>query len=522
MSLPVVLIHGYSTEGQTTDGGAYTRESVASLYGRMVQDLATDGTQVVPVNVSRYVSLDDGVNLDDLSLSMDRVLRTQHQDLLEGGFNAIIHSTGALVARNWIRRHNLPGKPCPMKRLIHLAGANLGSGWAHVGATQFAKFARMIQGVQRGLAVLEGLELGSDWAIDLHRHFLMPGQDMLKDYGVMEFCLVGSQVPPEYLVIPTRYGKEDGSDGVVRVSASNLNFNYMKIAPTADGRSIDWDEALAYARKATRRLPTSGQPDSAFEAKFYEVSFDSQPGRPPEGSEAATGATTRPRIPFAIPYNTSHSDMSKKTAIVYGSENRDFVLPLVRRALGAGTNDYAAIAEEFAQATRQTEERVKADAHPKNIWARMQKAVRDMLDNPRAQYDRHSQLVFRVCDHLGEPITDFSVFFNSFTGGAPEQLINKLFQDKHKNGVTPNVINFYIRTEAWRDEQEDWTSQLDGLKGVSLEVDAIDPVTQRVLYLPLRVKITTQELKKWIEPHRTTIVDVRLMRLPHKVTFILR
>ena len=41
------------------------------------------------------------------------------------------NSTGALVVRNWLRRHS--PRPSPIERLIYLAGANFGSGWAHVG-----------------------------------------------------------------------------------------------------------------------------------------------------------------------------------------------------------------------------------------------------------------------------------------------------------------------------------------------------------------------------------------------------
>src|ERR1043165_8732653 len=115
MNEPVILIHGYSSEGKTSDSGQYDRATVSELYGRLVTDLQNLGVPVVPVNVSRYISLDDGVSIDDLSFSMDRVLKAQYPDLLKSGFNAIIHSTGALVARNWIRRHTEPDKKCPLK-----------------------------------------------------------------------------------------------------------------------------------------------------------------------------------------------------------------------------------------------------------------------------------------------------------------------------------------------------------------------------------------------------------------------
>ena len=175
--LPVVLIHGYSSEGQTNDNAEIRRESVQKIYGRLVDDLEAMGVEVISINLARYLSLDDGITLEDLAWSMQRALLAHPAKPLDTGFNAIIHSTGALVSRNWIRRHTKPGH-CALKRLIHLAGANHGSGWAHVGTSQVARFARLTQGTQRGLAVLKGLELGSGWAIDLHTFFVEPGQDM--------------------------------------------------------------------------------------------------------------------------------------------------------------------------------------------------------------------------------------------------------------------------------------------------------------------------------------------------------
>jgi hypothetical protein len=523
MALPLVLIHGYSTEGKTADGGEYASDAVAKLYGRLPSDLRNLGANIVPINVGRYVSLDDGVDLEDLALSFDRVLSASFPELKRAGFNAIIHSTGALVARNWIRRHTNPGA-CPMKRLIHLAGANLGSGWAHVGGSQFAKFARMVQGVQRGMGVLGGLELGSSWAIDLHTHFLQPGFDMFLDYGVMEFCMVGSQVPPEYFIVPVRYGKEDGSDGVVRVSASNLNFNYAQIAPTAAAPDVDWDQATAYTKAATKASLTGTPGDDVFKDGYYHIDSLSGPGRIPERHNMPVpGASPRVQIPFAVPYGTSHSDMKSETAIVDGDKNRQYVLPLIQNALASTPATYAESIATFDAATKQTYDLVRNETHAQGLLARLGQAIRDMFDNPEGQYDRHSQLTFRVRDQNGQPVNDFSVYFNSYGGsGTPSELINKLFEDKHKNERTPNSICFYLRVEAWDRDLKDWVSRLSPVDGVSLEIDAIDPTTQRVMYLPVRMQLSAPQLAQWIQPHRTTIVDVVLLRLPHKVTFILR
>src|SRR5688572_16630675 len=95
---PIILIHGYSAES----AGFERREELAGMYGSLIADL--QALPFVPpieaINLSRYVSLDDRVDLEDITLALDRVLRVEHPHLLADGFNANIHSTGALVMRN--------------------------------------------------------------------------------------------------------------------------------------------------------------------------------------------------------------------------------------------------------------------------------------------------------------------------------------------------------------------------------------------------------------------------------------
>lgn len=523
MALPVVLIHGYSSEGSTDGLAISNRADVEPMYDRLVTDLEAmaPGLTVIPINLSRWISLDDGISVEDVSYAMDRALRA-NGNLLGTGFNAIIHSTGALVARNWIRRFTVPGN-CPLKRLIHLAGANFGSGWATVGETLLAKFARFVQGSEQGLASLRDLELGSSWAIDLHTHFLRPGHDMFADYGVMEFCLIGSQPAPEYFLVPVSYGKEAGADGVVRVAAGNLNFNYVKIGldanaklangtigdgSPADATSISWNDATQ------NNLPNP----------LYTVLLSSAPGQAPTGPEAAGNLTVRPLIPFAIPYDTCHTDSAKETAIEFGSQNRNQVLPRIEDALGATSATYAGLADTFNQATAATYQLVGQPAHSANFFGKLLfqgivNAVTSLVNNnPQAQYDKHAQLIFRITDQFGQPVNDFSVYFNSLDGQPPNKLIDELFVDKHKNNATPNTICFYLRVAGWNEADN---ADLLQVNGVTLEIDATDPLTQRAVYLPVRLDIAPNNLSKWVQAHRTTVVDVVLHRLPSDNSFAL-
>src|SRR5207249_10711219 len=222
---PVVLIHGYSAESPSADP-----TSIANIYGTLPQRLR-GSYDVIEVDLSRYVSLNDSVSVADIARGLNRGLLEQHPGLLESGFHVVIHSTGALVIRKWIA--DFSPKPSPVRNLGYLAGANLGSGWATIGQGQVARWGRFVfeRGAQRGVKVLQALELGSGGTIDMHLRFLTKPFRMLEDYQVQEFVIIGTQADPSWFEFPVRYAHEDGSDGVIRVSATNLNFNHVVIGP---------------------------------------------------------------------------------------------------------------------------------------------------------------------------------------------------------------------------------------------------------------------------------------------------
>ena len=509
---PILLVHGYSAESAKNDA-----VDVAQIFGTLPDDLKKTlaGTAVLDVNISRYVSLDDGVDLDDITLAFDRALKKDFPSLYHGKFNAIIHSTGALVLRNWVRRCS--PRPSPCRRIIHLAGANLGSGWAHIGETLLAKWLRYIGegGAERGLAVLDGLELGSNWAWDLHRFFFQPGQAMLADFGVMEFSLVGSQPPPKNLLVPFRYGKEDGSDGVVRVSASNLNHHYLRIGPELAPADVDWDQAKDFAERTEEASVTGNvadfAPGSLFAGKYYALKEASLPGK-----------ASRPTVPFAIPYCCAHS--TEEMGIVSGVHTRTEVLALIGQALNcADRNAYPGLVDIFAERTKATYQKVADTAHVtglSSLIAEAKQPVVNYLVSPEAQYDRHAQISVRVRDQHGKAINDCSVHFNSLGGGAdPKILINSLFEDTHQNKAAPDTTTFYLRLEAWDKNRKDWVNRLEQVNGVDLEIDCVDPRTQRIVFVPLRMRLSAQQLADYVQPHRATLIDVELLRLPARETF---
>lgn len=497
--LPIVLIHGYSAESRDA-----SVSSITSIYGSLPKALRRAFSEVVEVDVGRYLSLEDGVRLDDISRALDRALREDHPHLMKRGFHAVTHSTGSLVLRNWLRRFS--PRPAPLQNYVHVAGANFGSGWAHLGQGQLAKWARRVfqGGAERGLQVLEALELGSDWTLDLHLHFLERGNDMLKNLGVREHVVVGSQADVEWFTFPIRYAKEDGSDGVVRVASASLNYQYLKLGPTEDALQLSWTKA---ATQAGLHLERRGSRQG-----YYEITRASRPGLGGRGE-----------VPLAVPYACAHS--GDKMGIVTGDEPREQVLRLLKAGLttagGRGAESRTAKGgvqdrvEAFRRETEETYRRVR-QAKPPAWWHKW-------LDNPKAQYDRHAQIIFRVRDQDGHPVTGFDIFFDSVQSRRDPSLAFKdLIEDKHVNCRSPNIITFYLRTETFSKAADAWVSRVPEVDGCFLEISAVDPQTREILYLPLRFHFQPEELDSWISGNRTTIVDVQLLRLPSPALFTLK
>ena len=381
-------------------------------------------------------------------------------------------------------------------------------------------------GAERGLAVLEGLELGSNWSLDLNTYFLQNGSRMFQDYGVMEFSLIGSQPPPPFMVVPFRYGKEDGSDGVVRVSASNLNFNYIQIGPAMPPSGVAWDEAETFAQKATA-ASTRGDladftKDPVFAGGYYAM----------KGVSWSDGGG--PAVPFAIPYRCAH--VTDTMGIVYGDIPHSEILTLLSLALTATPDNYRARGPVFAAVTEDTYAQAADPGHSegllgllgtvaadaKRVFSDPKQAVNNYLLNPQGQYDPHAQIIFRVRDQNGRPINDCSIHFNSFGGGVkPKILINKLFEDSHVNKPSPDTTVFYLRLQAWDPDQKTWVNRLPDVNGVDLEIDSIDALTNEIVFLPLRMRLPVPELERYLQPHQTTVIDIQLMRLPSRKTFSL-
>lgn len=485
----VLLIHGYSSEGRSTSHSAMEK-----IYGDLPKRLRNmKGVgNIVELDLCRWISLEDGLTIDDISYAMQRALESdEFSHLLKRnkGFHAIIHSTGALVVRNWLRNHS--ERPSPLRHLIHLAGANFGSGLAHIGSGQLARWGREIfDGREAGIQVLRELEFGCGKTLDMHLQLMQADHHLFDVFKVREFCICGSQVPKSMRNLPIRYVKEDASDCTVRTSASNTNLRYFTVVP----------QKLAYrlSQKEVRDQFRRRQTGRSLGSLDYMIAGKSIPG-----------AAGRPRVPFGIPFQTTH--IGKKSGIVFGSDSWQYVEPFLKAALGTSEtdmDDYENTAAKFASWTQETEKK-----------ANSLRDERSLLEwYPRRQYEAHAQLIFRLRDQDGRSIEHFDIFLKSVRTSGKRVSIEKCIEgDPHINRFDKGTIIYYLRTKEFKDGV--LMDRLDDLADLDLEISAYEPGTKDIIYLPVAVHISGGDLRQFIEHHHTTLVDVTMLRIPSPNVF---
>ena len=64
---------------------------------------------------------------------------------------------------------------------------------------------------------------------------------------------------------------------------------------------------------------------------------------------------------------------------------------------------------------------------------------------------------------------------DSVTGRRDRSLpVRDLIEDKHVNSDTPNVITFYLRTDAWDRQSRQWKPRVPEVNGLYFEVSAVE------------------------------------------------
>ncbi|MEO5830162.1 MAG: phospholipase, partial [Rhodanobacter sp.] len=219
----LVFVHGWSVTNTST-------------YGRLPLQLQQRAAAVgLPLTVadiwlSEYVSFDDAVTMADLVRAFDHALRDLH--LLDASFDCITHSTGGPVIREWLRAQRDRPATHSTIRLSHvvmLAPANFGSALAQLGKGLLGRLKSWFGGVEPGQRILDWLELGSADSLSLNLDYIHSDDPLSR--GQFQFVLVGDRPDRKMYDHLNSYTGEDGSDGVVRITAANLNAHHAVLSP---------------------------------------------------------------------------------------------------------------------------------------------------------------------------------------------------------------------------------------------------------------------------------------------------
>ncbi|MBI3523709.1 MAG: hypothetical protein HY066_04155 [Betaproteobacteria bacterium] len=211
----VLIVHGWS--------------DTSAAFHALAKFLGGHGYAAKEIWLGDYISMDDDVRVADVGKRMGEVIDAlMASGALNASFDMIVHSTGGLVAREWLTtRYRGVAETCPMRRLVMLAPANFGSRLAALGKSFLG---RVVRGYDHwfhtGTAMLNDLELASAYQCELAQRdiLVVPGEEVVSRYygadRVWPFVITGSH---PYAGLFRQISNEDGGDGTVRVCAANLN-----------------------------------------------------------------------------------------------------------------------------------------------------------------------------------------------------------------------------------------------------------------------------------------------------------
>jgi pimeloyl-ACP methyl ester carboxylesterase len=205
--MPIVIIHGWSD----------TSDSFVSLRDYLAEEL--DQKPVV-LHLADWISMDDGVSIEDVAAAMDKAWTSLGLPKTARSVDVVVHSTGALVLRAWLRRRRFTRANCPVHRVGMLAPANFGSPLAHQGRSIGGRIAKGWNNwFETGTHVLKALEMGSPYTWKLAEDDLLGANPLWGPGGILATVLVGDT---GYSGIRS-FVNRDGGDGTVLISTAALD-----------------------------------------------------------------------------------------------------------------------------------------------------------------------------------------------------------------------------------------------------------------------------------------------------------
>ncbi len=464
MARQVLIIHGWSDTSKS--------------FHALADFLKGNHYQVSELWLGDYISMDDDVRVADVGKRMGRVIDNMiDTGKLPDSFDVIVHSTGGLVAREWLTSHFLGrAQECPMKRLIMLAPANFGSKLAATGKSMLG---RIIKGYknwfQTGQGMLNDLELGSPYQWELaQRDILIAPGIINKDhyYGedrVWPFVIVGTH---PYASLMRQIVNENGADGTVRVCAANLNAQGL----TIDFRHSDPQQAVTFwgSRVDGFSIPLAVLP-------------------------------TRTHGSIVDP---ERADRDNRDGISETPEEKAQLGKFILDALGCDDFDrYRQIQQQWLEFSEATANTVPEEEKERNY------------------YHQYMQANFDVSDDFGQPVNDYFLEFFSNTAKRNDKanvyLHKSVIEDVKVNSQNPACRNIYFdRTDLMecyysqvpnRDEPVLYLSISAASPGKNIGYFASEKTGAD---LQIAVHFQNDIVARWLKRNSTHFVRIILPRQP--------
>ncbi len=453
----LVFVHGWSVTNTST-------------YGQMPQQLqqqagaAGMSLTVADVWLSEYVSFDDAVTMADLVRAFDHALRDLH--LRDASFDCITHSTGGPVVREWLRaQHDRPGSCSTIKlgHLVMLAPANFGSALAQLGKGMFGRLKSWFSGVEPGQRILDWLELGSAESLSLNLDYIH-GEDPLAR-GQFQFVLIGDRPDRALYDHLNSYTGEDGSDGVVRLAAANLN-----------------------ARHAV--LSTHGAGDS---------------------DTLALNLSRGPRCAFKLIAGASHSGDAQGIMAHAAADTVQTILRCLSIRDAAG---YTALCDAF-DGENAARDANKVELEPAGPFA------------PRVHiHDPCSLLIVRLGDEAGEPLVGAGCLFTAGTPPSADLMPAGFMLDRQSNSRQRANVSLFLnyallagdsRVADPRNSRKTLRAAVASHRPYGATVEPLD--LKGLVHHALASSAAADDLFSLLGAHQTTVLDVVLSRKVHEGVF---
>ena len=290
----VVIVHGWSDKWQSMT--------------KVGDVLKAHGAQVFYAN---YDSREDKAVYEDFAEGLDQSIAKRR--LFDGRkLNLVTHSTGALVARQWLVQY--PKRQELVDNVVMLAPANFGSPLANVGNSLIGKVFKSQHEVddrfEVGREILHGLELASPFSWRLAEADVLGAKGTIYGADRIRASVITGHAGYGGL---RKFVNKPGTDGTIVVAGANLNSRYLKIdfSDREEQRTSLWHN------------------------------FDAN-----EQKQAAV-----PELPFTVHNNLNH-------ASILDLADRRVLREQVVQALRAGRTDYMDLKGAF---DRFTDEQTRAD-----------------------------------------------------------------------------------------------------------------------------------------------------------------